>query len=389
MSISGYKTNYTTGTILTVDGTNGNDTKGARGGFAYKTIAAANSAAQSGDVIWVLPGTYNESGITITNGVTISGVSSNAVIVEKTGVSADTTIFTMGASSRLEDISINLTSTGHHTLKGVVWPGTTSSTAKIRRAVITINNSTASDAGTSNVYGVHSTGTGQPTRDSSAIRATTIKVDSAGAGAKRCLLNDAANNFYTRDTNYRCMRTGTGAGTYIAVETNHASAVVGVDTGSIEGSPTADISQTLGTIELGSVVFVNGGANGKSFTPVGIGTTYVFADPGSIAVGTRYLRPGTAAASATEVPVRLGKKVIIYGLSIHAVAAPGLGITDVFKVRKNGVDTSIAASLIDLATDAVDTANSVEFIAGDDLSISATISAGSALSDVVVTVDAY
>lgn len=58
------------GSMLFVDAVNGDDASGARGNFGkpYLTLTAAKNAAQSGDVIVVRPGTYNEANL-LKNGV--------------------------------------------------------------------------------------------------------------------------------------------------------------------------------------------------------------------------------------------------------------------------------------------------------------------------------
>lgn len=50
--------------LVHVDATNGSDTQGARGSFlAYQTLAVAQAAAQSGDLVVVHPGTYRATGL--------------------------------------------------------------------------------------------------------------------------------------------------------------------------------------------------------------------------------------------------------------------------------------------------------------------------------------
>jgi hypothetical protein len=54
-----------TGNLLWVDKDRGNDSLARRGslGIPFKTLAAAKTAAQSGDTILVLPGVYNENNL--------------------------------------------------------------------------------------------------------------------------------------------------------------------------------------------------------------------------------------------------------------------------------------------------------------------------------------
>jgi hypothetical protein len=59
-----------TGNLVWVDSVNGNDSLAIRGRlkFPFKTLTAAKNAAQSGDTIVVVPGTYNENDL-VKNGV--------------------------------------------------------------------------------------------------------------------------------------------------------------------------------------------------------------------------------------------------------------------------------------------------------------------------------
>lgn len=390
MPTTGYQLEYTSGTLIVVDGENGVDAKGSRGGVAFKTPAAAIAVAQSGDVVECLPGTYSlAAGITIPEGVNLKGISSFNCTLQMLNVTADTDLITMGVSSRLEDLTLKLTSAEHHTLRGVVWPSTSTATAKNRRVVLIVDNSTASDAGTSNVYGHHVTGTGTPSSEIIACRAETVTVTSAGLGNKRAILVDSAAYFNINEVNTKCTRVGAAAGSYIAEETNHANAILRHKSGSIEGSPTADISQTLGSIELTSPSFVNGGANGKSFTSLGGGFQLTFADPGALPNSvTRYMRPGTGTVDALEIKVRIGKKSIVRHISVRALVAPGAGLSDVFTVRKNGVDTAVTCTLSDTNLTATSDNVSAEFLENDDLSVSC-VTGATATQDVVVSVDIY
>jgi hypothetical protein len=54
------------GNVAVVDAVYGNDFSASVGGFPYKTIATAVSAVQTGQTVWILPGTYTmSSGITL------------------------------------------------------------------------------------------------------------------------------------------------------------------------------------------------------------------------------------------------------------------------------------------------------------------------------------
>jgi hypothetical protein len=89
------------GNVLRVDAVYGIDASGNRGGLPYLTVGAAVAAAQSGDTVWILPGTYNlEAGITIPSGISIRGLSVQTVILQMLTVTAATTLITMGENTR-------------------------------------------------------------------------------------------------------------------------------------------------------------------------------------------------------------------------------------------------------------------------------------------------
>ena len=75
--IIGFQSTPLLGNTLRVDSIYGNDSTGTLGGPPFKTINAALSAASSGNVVWIFPGTYNES-ITIPTGVSVIGLTEGA-----------------------------------------------------------------------------------------------------------------------------------------------------------------------------------------------------------------------------------------------------------------------------------------------------------------------
>lgn len=380
------------GAVCRVDSVNGSDSLGTRGGWPFATVAAALASASSGDTVLILPGTYNlGSGITIPSGVAVRGISTASVTLQSLNVTADTDLVTMGASTRLEDVTLKLTSTGHYTLRGVVWPGTTTATAKCRTLVLTVDNSSASDAGTSNVYGMDSTGTEQPSIGVQACRALSITVNSAGLGNKRALYVGTASRFSARDCNFTVSRTGAGAGSYIGVETNHANARIDLRLAYVDSPATADVSQTLGTLSMGPVQLANSNANGKGFLTTQQSELLVWADPNALpSNATRYLRPGTGDISNTEIKIRLGAEAsVMQNLVLRVAVAPGAGKSDVFTVRKNGVDTALTVTLSDAETTKSLTNVSVGFASGDDISVKVVSANGTATTDVVLTLEVF
>lgn len=378
------------GNVVRVDSVFGNDATGQRNGAPFLTINAALAVAQSGDAVWIFPGTYAES-FTIPNGVNVLGLTTGGVDIIK-NVNVATDLVTMGENTRLENVNLQLTSSSHVQLRGIVFPGTTTATSKVRTAVLTVDNSGAG-AGSSDVYGIHSNGTATPGEEISAIRATTINVFSTGLGTKRGILVDTANDFHIRDTNVRI--TNSGGGSSIGVETNHVSAQFAARTSTINGSnssnPTAgaDISQTLGTITIVTTDLLNSNANGLGFGTEISPSTLVWADPGALPSAIRFMRPGTAPVTAAENAfIRAPQSLIVKSLTARARMAPGGANVATVTLRKNSVDTPLTVTLTDTQLSNTNNAITVSFAAGDSISIK-TETTGGSTADIVVSAELY
>lgn len=250
---------FAIGNALRVDQVFGNDSTGARFGTPFMTINGALTQAKSGDVILVYPGTYNEK-ITIPTGVAIFGTANTTI--QQLNVTSDTDLVTMGENSTMANVTLNLTSTGHYTLRGIVFPGTTSLTAKLLLTRLIVDNSTASIGGTSNVYGLHSTGTGLPIPSNPTINNSFVFVKSKGNGNKRGILVDGANNFNIKSSNLTVIYFG-GSGSFVAAETNNLAANLFLQSCLLTGP--ISFAQTLGTISFA--------ANGTTGTTGITGTT--------------------------------------------------------------------------------------------------------------------
>ena len=376
--------------MLFVDSVFGNDATALRQSqrSPFKTITAALIAATPGDQVHLYPGTYTES-IVIPDNIAVRGESTGSVIIERAGVIAATDLVTMGENARLEDVSLRLLSSQHVRLRGIVFPGTTSATSKLRVATLLVDNSAAGAAGTSDVYGLHSDGTGMPAEGVDAARACTITIRSIGLGNKRGVLVDTASSFSTRDVNYVVANPSGGAGSYIGGEVNHAAGQLFMRTGLSDGA-SSDVSRTLGALTLGSMSLPHSTSNGKGFSTILQLPFGVWADPGSLPGGTiRFMRPGTEAVTATEIKLRLPQKAVVKGLTVKSIQPPGAGNTDIFTVRKNGVDTLLVAALTNLNDTVQNLIDAVTFAASDDLSIKVTTAPGTGTTDVVVTVEIY
>jgi hypothetical protein len=428
------------GHIARVDSYYGNDSTGTLGGLPFASVQAALNVCSYGDSVWVLPGTYNlTAGIVMATGISMRGFSVQTTTIQMLGVTANTTLLTMSSNSRIEDLTLKLTSAGHYTLKGIVFGGTTTADAKLRTCVLTVDNSAASASGTSNVYGIECNGTGTLGSGSfsyNSLKGSTVNVYSNGGGNKRGVLVSTANVVSTRDLNIYVAQpsnTTTSTGSYVGVETADPSNVgsiqmrsttVGTVTPTVGQTYTAsDILQTNPStisnptylasagIQIGpGVDLVTKTAGGAPFSTYNYPTTLFYGCRDVISnTKSGYLWPGTvlfsnstpkypAAGGASAVAVahyRVQQPLIVCGLSVYCGTAPGGATNVTVTVCKNAATgaslsnaTSVTVTITGTATSANYYDTSVNFDSGDYLNMYFTTNSG-ALADVAVQVDCF
>jgi hypothetical protein len=355
-----------------------------------------------------------------------------------TGVTANTTLITMGSNSRVEDLTLRLTSSGHYTLKGIVYGGTTTADAKLRTSVLTVDNSAASSGGTSEVYAIECSGTGTlgPASFSfNSLKGSTINVLSNGGGKKRGVLISGANVASTRDLNiYVAQPTSTAStGSYVGVETNDPantgsiqlrSTTIGTKTPTVGQSYTAsDILQTTpGTItdptylasagiQVGpGVDLVTKTAGSKGFSTYTYPTTIYYGMKGDLKTGGSpsgaYMWPGTQAATNNIFPdpevtlpafYRAQQPLILSGMAVFMAIGPGSGNTTTVKVRRTPVGGTIADvtdySIVFSNAETTKSfySGSQTFSAGDKVHVLVSYSGGSANTthDITVQLDMF
>lgn len=359
------------------------------GGNPFKTIngaiTAINASNAQGVTILVFPGVYDET-ISIPAGNSLRGISGSTVRISKQNVTSDTTLITMSENTTMEDVSLLLSSIQHVHLVGVAFPGVSTESAKLKGVTIEVDNSLASAAGTSNVYGVHSFGTGNPTISTDNVNDSIIITKSAGLGTKRSILSDTNPHTFNCRNNILLTTSAGGAGSYIAAEVNQVGALLNLRGSSAQGQ-TADISQTAGRLNIGSTNLQNANANNLGFSTDEQPAILIWAQPGVIAVGTSFYRPGTASLSTTEVFIRLSQKAVIKSLNVRSLIGPGIGLTSTWTIRKNGLDTPLTVSMTGTQTSNINEDVSVNFEAGDSISLKVTISLLSTTTDTVVQVE--
>jgi hypothetical protein len=425
------------GHVARVDSYYGNDSTGTLGGLPFASVQAALNVCSAGDSIWVLPGVYNlTAGIVMATGISMRGFSTQTCTIQMLGVTANTTLITMSSQSRIEDLTFKLTSAGHYTLKGMVFGGTTTTDAKIRNVVITVDNSTAPVSGTSAVTGIECSGTGILGPGSfsyNSLKGATVNVLSTGAGNKRGVLVSATNVVTTRDFNvYVARPTGpTGStGSYVGVETadpantgsiQMRATTVGVVVPAVGQTYTAsDILQTNPTtlpdptylispgIQVGpGVDLITKTAGGKPFSVYTYPLILFYGLLGTI--GGRkagYIWPGTVVFSGsypdnsgtslqTVAHYRVQQPMIVCGIAVSCGVAAGGSNTIVITVCKNASTgaslsgaTSVAVTLASTDTTGTYWNSTVNFAPGDYLSVYVS-TGGNNVQDLSVQVDCF
>ena len=242
------------GNVITVDSINGDDLNGSINALPFLTVNAAMTYLNTitlpagGVTVWILPGTYAlTSGITVRDGCALRGLSTQTTrLTWAASVPGGTaTLLTMGENTRVEDLSLTLTSTNATTnLVGIATPGTTAVTSKLRTSVLTVDNSGLAVGTTTNVYGVLCNGAGvlgPATFSFNCLKGSTINVRSNGAGNKFGIYMPptSASEISTRDINIyvAAPTTATSTGLYVGVYTDNVNSPVQIRTSSVSGSP--------------------------------------------------------------------------------------------------------------------------------------------------------
>jgi hypothetical protein len=242
------------GNTIVVDAINGNDLTGAVNGLPFATVNAAVTymgtlvLPAGGVTCWILPGTYAlTGGLTIPATCSLRGLSlqTTRLTWAASAPGSTATMLTMGENTRVEDLSLTLTSTDATTnLVGIALPGTTSVNSKLRTSVVTVDNSGLAVGTTTNVYGVLCNGAGvlgPATFSFNMLKGSTINVKSNGAGNKFGIYmpSTSASEISTRDMNIyiAAPTTATSTGLYVGVYTDNLNSQVQLRTTSVSGSP--------------------------------------------------------------------------------------------------------------------------------------------------------
>ena len=413
------------GNTIVVDQINGNDATGAVNGLPFQTVNAAMTYLATlvlpagGVTVWIMPGTYAlTSGITIPATCSLRGLSTQTTRLNwAASVPGGTaTLLTMNDNTRLEDLTLTLSSTNATTnLIGVALLGTSADTSKLRTMVLNVDNRTVPTGSTTNVYGIRDSGTGPLLPYDFALnftRGCTVNIYSNGGGIKRAILVDGPNTLSLRDTNFyvEAPTDPLSTGSYVGAETNNNLAQAAFRSCSISGPTTAggytgsDVLQTLPAardtygISIGpGTDLIHRTTGGRPFALTTTPAILAYSINAVLQAAPRYLWPGVLATGgdSTEVFFRFDRIVLLQGMSINMRTAPGAGNSVVFTIRKSatgvpgsGVNTTMTVTVSDLATTGINLTAAVTVNAGDYISLRADRSAVGA-ADISVQLDLY
>ena len=368
------------GNFLTVDSIYGDDTQAGitPSTTSFKTINGAITHRSllpitPQQTIFVYPGTYYES-IVIPKNTAIRGSSTQTTTISLSGPTGPTTLVTMGQQTRIEDLTMTLSSNSNlGQLVGILFPDNTTTSAKVRTCVANVIYD-GDDLTCPEMYGVlvSDTVTSKNYSPADAIRGASINVSSKKSGPTGPYGIGVVGTSYfgVRDSNIYC--TGpTGSNGPNGIATNNVGCFSTYKQCSIAGSLYDVIQQQIltgvPTIQLAGTDLINATADGNGFT-VNMEPSHMFfqltskinfGGPGSeIATtqGTYYLHVGSNCSnfSTGVIGYPFVQKVIVFeGLLTTTQGLTGLQVVtvDLYKSSSaNVLGTQFAGPLVINAT---------------------------------------
>ena len=372
---------FPTGKTLTVDKEYGDDGLAAGNRFAYpfKTLQAAVSLTPVNYTnIRVNAGDYTLSEaavgvglplITLPSDVSLTGAGTQCVTVSYTATSNAITMVQMGSNSRIENMTLNLSSTNDVSLTGVQFPSGTSLTGKLRSLVVNVTSTASAGRVITGILSDGTSGVGFTASD--ALARSTVNVSCSGTAQTRGVLIKGTNRFGVRESVINCQ--GNAMGNIIGIETNVAvpgdTPYLSVKSSTVRGVQ-ADVSRTAGTIIVGATDFVNNKSNGHSFLTVTESSDETFAVIGNLGNNqSHFLVPGTYQQNALpgaplKIPVPHDK--ILIASSIYYTGTLG-GDLSAKVYRNNVLVYTITLPVAGFGTEGIVTNNtvSVDFATND------------------------
>ena len=318
----------------------------------------------------------------------------------------------MNSQTRIEDITIKLTTaTSNVHITGIDLSEDSSTSAKLRTSVLTVDNRGAGAFTTGNAIAIYARGattSSEATFTNNFVRSCTVNALSQGLGTVRGILVSGTASISTRDTNIFVSTVGVG------VETSTVGTFAQLRTTTISGG-TSDIKQTNGTIEIGPGVDLKNKTAGLLGFNNSVYPTILYYgiknDLNTSGASNGWLWPGTVIASISStksginVPgypdgdyayFRIQQKSLLFGMQVDCPGGPGTSNatnnSTIFTVYKNGFATPFQIGYAD-GQSSLKTlyTSSLTFAQGDQFSVNYEYTGGTsnATHDTTLQFDLY
>jgi hypothetical protein len=391
MSVADFKTNFGI-TYLSPYKTrvvNPNAANDSGVGGYYKTIAGALGAANSGDLVYVSPGTYNENNLTIgADNIELRG-SGDSTIVSGVFYAGTTMLNTSADNITISNMKFLMTcgvgAEADVTFYGIVI-GAAPTGVHIKNCSIEIDMSALNTTDSAYVYGIIGS-PANPTGDSTCQNCTFRTVGKC-TGAMYCAFS--SNNMSFDSCSLICDRTTGNAGTYTAIHQQAGGVITATDC-VIGGSDYDCYIDTTASLTVGKgTILRNSTTNSTAITNLDGGVnSMLFVSPGQHPATGSYFYIGTYTGTTSAISYPLGKTSLVYGLYVSLTTGGSNGSAD-YTVYKNGSSTTITCSIQTGESSASDTEHGVTFSATDKLSIQCSnVTNAADMTDVVIRLFSY
>ena len=393
----------------------GNDTTGAISTstsvipMPFKTIEAALLAAgilaSSGSpiVIIVHPGLYAAptSGLLVPSWVRLQGTNMDAVRIQRLNiVSALGTMVGLGPFAEIWDLTLEMTSSVHIVPPGFIEAlGITDCTQRIVNVNITIDTSTASSGGLSNIHGISITEQCPTAITTTVLEDVTVSVQSAGLGQKRGILmsfGGATSLIRMTRCNIVCNNPSNDPTVtdYVAVDARGIGTNATIITSfSMFSGYSNDISiaaEQTDSLMLFSTLLAHSTTRGFPIVNQNTPAPLIWGDPGVLPLSSAYMRFGSGISSATnEIMWDVVQPFLASQLIVRCITAPSIGQYVIFTLRKSAADTLLFVNLTDTAIFVRNSFTAITYNTGNTVSMKLNSTAASSAADCIVSITMY
>jgi hypothetical protein len=246
----------------------------------------------------------------------------------------------MAANSRLEDVTINMTTTANsQILRALYFNDGTAGSSKFRTGVISVNDSAFTGCSLYGAY-VDASGTTAQSANNTLQRTSMTVTGYTGTTKIRGIYNTGVNRISFRDCNIYAVQTGgtIGSTACIGLETDLSGAIIEARTSTISGTGN-DISQGVSgsQIILALSDLVNRTANSLGLTESTQTSdqnySMIIATNKNPGQGTYYIAPGTyfytndVPSATTPINIQFNQPTLINSISVSPNTAISGGVT--------------------------------------------------------------